>query len=65
MREVGLFSERVNVRENMSFSRLLRRVSTTEVFNRVLDTAVIKDNNRWRNTERRRGLVEGLINIAT
>ena len=52
---VGLIPEGVSVGENISLMRFLRRGSTTEVLNRVLDTALIETNNPWRRRKRERG----------
>ena len=45
LKEVGLIHEVVEVGEDMSIRRSLRRGSTTEVLNNVLDISVIEAKN--------------------
>ena len=61
----GLISSVLDIVEYMSVLRSLRRGSTTEVLNRVLDTLVIDVNNRWRNKEVGIGGGQGLIMVMT
>ena len=61
----GLIPERVDIGKNISFRISLRRGSTTEVLNRVLDTSVIKSNNIWRKMEGGRGGGKWLSMVMT
>ena len=52
LEEVGLIPEGLDVGEEISFRRLLRRLLTTEVLNNRMDSSVISLNNRLRKRER-------------
>ena len=55
MREVGLIPELFNMWGGIVLRRLLRRGSTTEVFNRGLYREVVEANNQWIKKERGMG----------
>ena len=58
-RKVSFIPVVVDIDEYMSLRRFLRRGSTMEVFNRVLDTLAIKTNNICRYRERGIGGARG------
>ena len=47
----GLIPDDVDIGEDMSLWKSMRRGSTTEVLKKGLDTSVIETNNRWRKRE--------------
>ena len=61
----GLIPAGVEIKKEISLRRSMRRGSTTEVLNRVLDTLVIYANNRWRNIDGGRGGFRGLRMVET
>ena len=55
-----LIPESVNIREETSMRRSLRRGVTAEAQNVGVPKEVIEANNRWRRWERARGLTPGM-----
>ena len=63
--EEVLIPARLDIGMDTRLRRSLRRGSTTEVLNRVLDTSVIKSNNIWRKREGGRGGGKWLSMVMT